>query len=87
MVLPSTVENQSGEEDDEEVVGVPEDFKVTASDHLHRRGDDEDEGEGDDHPREACDGGEDQVGGDLLRILRGGGRTNDENNDPNESML
>lgn len=72
-VLPGSVEDESGEEDDEEVVGVPEDFEVAASDHLHGGRDDEDEGQGDDHPREARDGGEDKVGGDLLRILRGGG--------------
>lgn len=70
MVLPGTVEDESGEEDDKEVVGVPEDFKVAASDHFHRGGDDDDESEGDDHPSEARDGGEDKVGGDLLRILR-----------------
>lgn len=69
-VLPGSVEDKSGEEDDEEVVGVPEDFEVAASDHLHGGGDDEDEGQGDDHPCEACDGGEDEVGGDLLRVLR-----------------
>lgn len=67
------MENESGEEDDEEMVGVPEDLEVAASDDLHRGGDDEDEGEGDDHPREARDRGEDKVGGDLLRILGGGG--------------
>lgn len=67
------MENESDEEDDEEVVGVPEDFEVAASDHLHRGSDDEDEGKGDDHPREARNGGEGKVGGDLLWILKGGG--------------
>lgn len=58
------------EEDDEEVVGVPEDLEVAASDDLHGGGDDEDEGQSDDDPGEAGDGGEGEVGGNLLRILR-----------------
>lgn len=68
-VLPGSMEDKPSEEDDEEVVGVPKDFKVAAPDHLHGGGDDEDEGQGDDHPREARNGGEDEVGGDLLGIL------------------
>lgn len=67
------MEDEAGEEDDEEVVGVPEDLKIAASDHLHGGGDDEDEGQGDDDAREARDGGEDEVGRDLLRVLGGGG--------------
>lgn len=63
------MEDEAGEENDEEVVGVPEDLEIAASDHLHGRGDDEDEGQGDDDAREAGDGGEDKVGGNLLRIL------------------
>lgn len=68
--LPGAVKDEPGEEDDEEVVGVPEDLEVAASDDLHGGGDDEDEGQSDDDPGEAGDGGEDEVGGDLLRILR-----------------
>lgn len=67
--LPSSVENEAGEEKDEEVVGVPEDLEITASDHLHGRRDDEDEGQGDDDARQAGDGGEGKVGRNLLRIL------------------
>lgn len=64
------MEDKTGEEDDEQMVRVPEDFKVAASDDLHGGGDDEDEGQSDDDAGEASDGGEDQVGWDLLRILR-----------------
>lgn len=49
--VPGTVEDETSEEDDEEMMRVPEDFKVVASDDLHGRGDDEDEGQSDD---DAC---------------------------------
>lgn len=68
--LPSAVKDETGEEDDEEVVRVPEDLKVAAPDDLHGGSDDEDEGQSDDDTGEASDGGEDEVGGDLLWILR-----------------
>lgn len=64
------MENQTGEEDDEEVMRVPEDFEVAASDDLHGGGDHEDEGQGDDDTCEASDGGEGEVDWDLLRVLR-----------------
>ena len=64
------MEDETSEENDEEVVGVPEDLEVTASDDLHGGGDDEDEGQSDDDACEAGDGGEDKVGWNLLRILR-----------------
>lgn len=41
--LPKTVKHESNEEDDEEMVDVPEHFKVGPADDLHGRGDDEDE--------------------------------------------
>lgn len=63
------MKDEPGKEDDEEVVGVPEDLEVAASDDLHGGGDDEDEGQSDDDSGEAGDGGEDEVGGNLLRIL------------------
>lgn len=63
------MEDEAGEENDEEVVGVPEDLEIAASDDLHGRRDDEDEGQGDDDAREAGDGGEGKVGRNLLRIL------------------
>lgn len=63
------MEDKAGEENDEEVVGVPEDLEIAASDDLHGRRDDEDEGQGDDDAREAGDGGEGKVGRNLLRIL------------------
>lgn len=63
------MEDEAGEENDEEVVGVPEDLEVAAPDDLHGRRDDEDEGQGDDDARQAGDGGEDKVGGNLLRVL------------------
>ena len=69
VALPSSVKDQAGEENDEEVVGVPEDLEIAASDDLHGRGDDEDEGQGDDDARQAGDGGEGEVGGNLLRVL------------------
>lgn len=68
--LPSSVKDKTSEEDDEEMVGVPEDFKVAASDDLHGGGDDEDEGQSDDDSCETSDGGEDKVCWNLLRILR-----------------
>lgn len=52
------MENQADEEDDEEVMGVPEDLKVGPADHLHGRGDDEDEGQRDGHARQSSNGGE-----------------------------
>lgn len=70
------MEDEAGEENDEEVVGVPEDLEIAASDDLHGRRDDEDEGQGDDDAREAGDGGEDKVGGNLLRILESGSSYN-----------
>lgn len=70
FLLPGSVEDKTGEEDDEEMVRVPEDLKVAASDDLHGGSDDEDEGQSDDDPCEASDGGEDQVGWSLLCILR-----------------
>lgn len=69
ILLPGAVNDEAGEEDDEEVVGVPKDLKVAAADDLHGRRDNEDEAQGDDDPRDARDGGEHQVSGNLLRIL------------------
>lgn len=43
-LLPEAVEDQSNEEDDKEMVGVPEHLKVGPADDLHGRSDDEDEG-------------------------------------------
>lgn len=43
-LLPEAVEDQSNEEDDKEMVGVPEHLKVGPADDLHGRRDDEDEG-------------------------------------------
>lgn len=63
------MKDEASEKDDEEVMGVPEDFKIAASDDLHGGGDDEDEGQSDDDPGEASNGGEDKVGWNLLRIL------------------
>ena len=42
------MEGQSEEEDDEEMVGVPEDLKVGAADKLKRRGDHEEQSHRDD---------------------------------------
>lgn len=59
------MDDQANEEDDKEVVRVPEDLKVAAADDLHGGGDDEDESECDD---DACDPGqrcEHKVGGSL----------------------
>lgn len=64
--------HQTNEEDHEEVVGVPENLKVAASDDLHGGGDDEDESQSDDDAGEASDGGEDKVRRGLLCILRHG---------------
>ena len=58
MFLPEAVEHQADEEDDEQVVRVPEHLEVRPPDHLRGRGDDEDEGERDDHARQPGDGGE-----------------------------
>lgn len=63
------MKDEAREEDDEEVMGVPEDFEVAASDDLHGGRDDEDEGQSDDDSREAGDGGEDKVSWNLLRVL------------------
>ena len=52
------MQNQANEEDDEEVVGVPEHLKVWPPDDLHGWGDDEDEGQGDSHTRQTSDCGE-----------------------------
>lgn len=67
--------DETGEEDDEEVVCVPEDLEVVAPDDLHGGRDDEDECQSDDDAGEAGDGREDEVGGDLLWILRQSERT------------
>lgn len=64
------MEDETGEENDEEVMRVPEDFKIAASDDLHGGGDDQNEGQSDDDTCQAGDGGEDKVGGNLLRMLR-----------------
>lgn len=64
------MKDKSDKEDDEEMVRVPEDFKVAASDNLHGGGDNEDEGQRDHDTCEASDGGKDKVGWNLLRILR-----------------
>ena len=64
---PDAVEDQADEEDHEEVVGVPEDLEVGPADHLHGRGDDEDEGQRDGHARQPRDGGEHHDG----RVLGG----------------
>lgn len=55
---PEAVEDQADEEDDEEVMGVPEDLKVGSADYLHGRGNDEDEGQCDGHARQSSDGSE-----------------------------
>lgn len=68
--IPDSVNNQTGEKDDEEVMRVPEDLEVAASDDLHGGGDDEDESQGDDDTSQSSDRREGKVGGDLLRILR-----------------
>lgn len=68
--LPGSVEDKTSKEDDEEMMRVPEDFKVAASDDLHGRGDDEDQGQSDDDACKASDGGEDEVDRNLLRMLR-----------------
>lgn len=52
------MEDQADEEDDEEVMGVPEDLKVGPTDHLHGRGDDKDEGQCNGHTCQSSDGGE-----------------------------
>lgn len=57
-VLPEAVENQSDEEDDEEVVGVPEHLEVRPADELHGWSDDEDEGQRDNHTSHPGNGGE-----------------------------
>lgn len=55
---PVAMEHQADEEDDEEVVDVPEHLEVRPADHLHGRGDDEDESQRDHHPRQPGYGGE-----------------------------
>lgn len=67
--------DETSEEDDEEMMGVPEDLEVAASDDLHGRRDDEDQGQSDDDACDASDRREDEVGGDLLQILKQRGRT------------
>ena len=64
------MDDQADEEDDKEVVRVPEDLKVGPADDLHGGGDDEDEAEGDDDARDARQAGQGEVGGGLLRVLR-----------------
>lgn len=56
------MEDQPSKENDEEMVGVPEDLKVATPNDLHGWGDDEDEGQGDDDPREPSDGSKCYVG-------------------------
>lgn len=58
VILPVAVEHQSDEEDDKEVVGVPEHLEVRPADDLHGWSDDEDEGQRDRHARQPGDGGE-----------------------------
>lgn len=52
------MQHQSDEEDDEEVMREPEHFKIGPANDFHGGGNDEDEGEGDDHTRQSCDRGE-----------------------------
>lgn len=52
------MEHQADEEDDEQMMGVPEHLKVRPADDLHGRSDDEDEGQRDGHARQPGDGGE-----------------------------
>lgn len=52
------MEHESNEEDDEQMVGVPEHLEVRPADHLHGRRDDEDEGQRDGDARQPGDGGE-----------------------------
>lgn len=59
------MEHQADEEDDKEMVGVPEHLEVRPTDHLHGRRDDEDEGERDRHACQPGDGGEHDDGGVL----------------------
>lgn len=40
--LPDSMNDKAGEKDDEQVMRVPEDLEVAASDDLHGGGDDED---------------------------------------------
>lgn len=61
------MEHEADEEDDEEVVCVPEDLEVGAADDLHGGGDDEDEGQRDGHARQPRDGGEHHDGRALHR--------------------
>ena len=64
------MDDQADEEDDEEVVCVPEDLEVGPADDLHGRGDDEDEAERDDDAGNSRQAGHGEVGGVLLRVLR-----------------
>lgn len=64
------MENKTSEEDDKEMMGVPENLKVAASDNFHGRGDDEDESQSDDHTCEAGNRSENQVGWGLLSVLK-----------------
>lgn len=63
--LPVTVEHQADEEDDEEMVRVPENLEVWPADDFHGGSDDEDESQRDDHARQPGDGGEHDDGGAL----------------------
>lgn len=58
VFVPEAVEHQADEEDDEEMVCVPEHLEVGPADDLHGGGDDEDERQRDSHARQPGDGGE-----------------------------
>lgn len=59
------MEHQTNEEDDKEMVSVPEDLKVGPADDFHGGRDDEDESQGNDYTRQAGNGGEHDDGGAL----------------------
>lgn len=59
------MEHQTDEEDDEQMVGVPEDLEVGPADDFHGGCDDEDESQGNDHTRQAGNGGEHDDSGAL----------------------
>lgn len=56
------MKHQTNEKDDEQVMGEPEHLEIWPSDDLHGRSDDEDEGEGDDHPCQSCYSGKHHYG-------------------------
>jgi len=47
------MKHQTNEKDDEQVMCEPEHLEIWPSDDLHGGSDDEDEGEGDNHPRQS----------------------------------